>query len=101
MRTRSVVVALVVILAVLTSPARAPAQGASPEVRPPSGSPSPSAGPARTRRPAPGFVLLLVVLVLGLAWQVQRTRRSTSEISQRTLSDFERKVRPDPDDPAE
>jgi hypothetical protein len=68
----------------------APESAASPS---PSISPSPGAGPAGRARP--GFVVLLVLLALGLVWQIQRARRTTADVSRRSLERLERALGPD------
>lgn len=90
----------IVLALVIAGTAPALAQERRPRAAPsasPSASPTPA--PGGERRPAPGFVLLLVVLLLGLVWQAQRVRRSTADASRKALSDFERRVNPHDDVP--
>lgn len=63
--------------------------------------PSPSPSPAdrdATRDRSPGFVALLLLLGAGLVWQLQRARRTTADVSARSLEDLERATRPSDDD---
>ncbi|HEY7874438.1 MAG TPA: hypothetical protein VIG64_04875 [Actinomycetota bacterium] len=90
-RTVSLVVAAALVVTCATA-----APGRAEAARPTASVPSPSPTPANgERRPSPGFILLLVVIVLGLVWQAQRTRRSTAQVSEHALDDFERRVRPE------
>lgn len=58
--------------------------------------PSPSASPGdrgADRGRSPGFVALLLLLGAALLWQFQRARRTTAEMSARSLDDLERTLR--------
>jgi hypothetical protein len=94
---RLLALALATALAALF-PTPAPAQDRAPspaETISPSDSPSPGARRGDRAR-SPRFVLLLVVLTLGLLWQVQRARRTTERISERSIEDLERATRLEP-----
>jgi hypothetical protein len=100
-RVLLLVAALVVIAAAQPAPAAAQGRagpGGAASVSP-SVSPTPGARPGdRTR--APGFVILLVLLGLGLLWQVRRARRTTDDVAALSLDDLERSLDPDrPKDP--
>jgi hypothetical protein len=98
MGARTVVAVVATALALVTVPPSA----ALGQEDAPSGPPtvSPTSSPSTGGRPAgrdrsPGFVLLLVLLALGLVWQVQRARRTTDRISARSLDELERALQPD------
>ena len=101
MRASALVIAIAVALVVPAGPSvaqeRGPANPGSATVSP---SVSPSPGPPGGRRTArPGFVVLLVLLGLGLLWQIQRARRTTADVAGHTLEDLERTTRPRPPPP--
>jgi hypothetical protein len=64
----------------------------------PAVTPSPG-GRTGDRGRNPGFVVVLVLLGLGLLWQVQRTRRTTDRISRSSLDELERALRPEDETP--
>lgn len=96
-RTLLVVMALLVAVgcSIVMRPGGAAAQerAETPTVSP-SGTPSPGSR-AGDRSRSPGFVVLLVLLALGLIWQVQRARRTTSDVSARALDDLEARLSPE------
>jgi cbb3-type cytochrome oxidase subunit 3 len=94
-RLAAALVAVVAVAALAHGTAGAQERGGPPNVTiSPSGSSS-QGSRAGDRARSPGFVVLLVLLALGLVWQFQRARRTTYDVSARSLDDLERSLSPE------